>query len=63
MVDDAGPLGLDAVNCRSDERRSCRTRESLLLATLASGLGVEGVVKRMVCLDRSRPARITRGAR
>jgi hypothetical protein len=54
MVDDAGPLGLDAVKAVFDDEKVVSDAGVLLLATLARRLGVEGVVERIVCLDRSR---------
>jgi hypothetical protein len=55
MVDDAGPLGLDAVKAVFDDEKVVSDAGVLLLATLARRLGVEGLVERIVCLDRSRP--------
>ncbi|MEA2372121.1 MAG: hypothetical protein QOH12_2515, partial [Solirubrobacteraceae bacterium] len=53
MVDDAGPFGLDAVKAVFDDEKVVSDAGILLLATLAGRLGIEGVVERMVCLDRS----------
>nr|MDQ2897875.1 IS1380 family transposase [Actinomycetota bacterium] len=54
MVDDAGPLGLDAVKAVFDDQKVVSDAGIVLLATLADRLGVEGLVERFVCLDRSR---------
>jgi hypothetical protein len=54
MVDDAGPLGLDAVKAVFDDQKVVSDAGIVLLATLATRLGVESLVDRIVCLDRSR---------
>jgi hypothetical protein len=55
MVDDVGPVGLDAVKAVFDDEKVVSDAGVMLLATLAQRLGIEALIDETVILDRSRP--------
>jgi Transposase DDE domain group 1 len=50
MVQDDGPLGLDRVDVRFDDRRAVADAGIVLVVTLAQRLGIEAFAQRVVCL-------------
>jgi Transposase DDE domain group 1 len=60
-VDDAGPVGLDRVEVAFDDEKVVSDAGIALVATLASRLGIERLVDRMVLLPADRPGAVNAG--
>lgn len=61
MVDDAEPVGLDGLRVCFDDERVVSDAGIALVATLAGRLGVEALVRRLVCLRRDLPGAANAG--